>query len=91
MLTDKKYEKLVKVLGEDSVKDLDALSAEDLKSRIVAAEEAIKVATDELEANEKYQLHKQAVADLNKGLSDLKKRQKAITQYSLHLLEEKGK
>lgn len=92
MLSDKKYEKIEKALGKEMLQELEALnSKEALEKRIAQAEGAIKHAHDELEANEEYQARRQAVLDMSAGLKEVKKRQKAITEYCLHLLEEGGK
>lgn len=90
MINSKKFERLVKALGEDTVQELNTLSPEDLKARIILAEMSVKSAQEELEANPKYQEIIEKIKAIREGFSFVKKRQKAITQYSLHLLEEKG-
>lgn len=87
-LTDKKLDKISKLLGDDTLKELDALSTSDLKSRVVIAEQSIAQAIQELEANPKYQEFKEALKDLSGGLRDVKKRQNAIIAYAIHLLEQ---
>lgn len=91
MLSEKKQEKLEKILGGDTLAELGLLSPEDLKAKIAQAEGIVKQAQDELEANEQYQALKQSAKDMSEGMREVKKRQKAIVQYSLHLLEEAGK
>ena len=91
MLSDKKLARIEKILDVDTREDLSSRSAEDLGKAIVAADAAIKQVSDELEANPKYQELRESIKALSEGLRDVKKRQNAIVQYSLHLLEEKGK
>ncbi len=91
MLSDKKLERIEKILGKDHAADLQNQVFEELKNSIMYACEAIKTAEDELEANPKYQEIKESMKALREGLTEVKKRQNAIVQYSLHLLEEKGK
>lgn len=90
-MTDKKLEKIEKVLGKDSVDLLATSSVEDLKNIIVNANQAIKQAQEELEANPAYQELKENLKALSAGLKDVKKRQNALIQYSLHLTEQQGK
>ena len=54
------------------------------------ATKSIKQAKEELDATQEYQQLKADKSDLEGGLRDVKKRQNAIIQYSLHLMEEKG-
>lgn len=86
----KKLEKLEKTLGADTIAEISAKSADDLKSLIVAAESAINQAVDELEANPHYQELKENLKALTAGLREVKKRQKAIIDYSLLSLETKN-
>lgn len=89
-MNNKKLEKLIKAIGPETATELESLSAEELKARIVVAEMAVKAAQDELEANPKYQELREGVKALSEGFKEVRKRQKGITQYSLQLLEEKG-
>lgn len=91
MLSDKKAEKIHKALGKEQIVELEAMDENALKSTITQAQEAIKSATEAVEASPKYQELKDSLSLFNKSLSELKRRQNAITQYNLHLLEEKGK
>lgn len=91
MLSDKKLARIEKTLGQDSIALLSALDVSHLKDTIANAEGSIKQAQDELEANTVYQELKEHLKALSGGLSEVKKRQQAIIQYSLHMLEEKGK
>lgn len=88
-LSDKKLEKLHKVLGNRTV-DLDAMSVEDLKTQVLGCEQELKRVTDELEANKEYVAAKEVIKDLRSGLSPVKKEMRAVIEYCLHNLEEKG-
>lgn len=90
MLSEKKLARIEKALGKDTLAELEALAEGGLRSKVVEAEASVKVASDELEANDKYQSLKESLKAISSGLSDVKKRQRNIVQYSLHLLEEKG-
>ena len=85
-----KFEKLLKSLSPDTVKELEALNVEELKNKLVGAEQAINQAIDELEANEEYQELLESVKAMQAGMKEVKKRQNAIIQFSLHLMESKG-
>ena len=89
-MTDKKLEKIEKALGKELMADLEAQDVAALKNRLVAAELSINHATDELEANPDYQRVKEDLKALSEGLREVKKRQNAIIQYSLSLIESKG-
>jgi len=91
MLSEKKFEKIEKTLGKEMLQELEALASRaSLEAKIAEAEGAVKRTVDELEANEEYQARRQGLLDMSAGLKDVKKRQKAITEYCLHLLEEAG-
>jgi hypothetical protein len=87
MLTDKKLAKIEKELGPDALTEL---AGADLEAAITNAAGAIKTSEDELEANPKYQELKESMKAVKAGLGEVKKRQKAIIDYCLHLLEERG-
>lgn len=91
MISDKKLEKLEKILGVDTVNDLKSAPKEDLDVSIIKSSQSIKEATEELEANPEFQRLKESLKAISEGLREVKKRQNAIIQYSLHLLEEAGK
>lgn len=91
MISDKDKTKIIKELGKQTVDGMASLTEADLREAVVASGHAIKTAKAELEANPKYQQVKELVNDLRAGMSAVKKRQGAIIQYALHLLEEKGK
>lgn len=90
MLSEKKLDKLHKALGQSTIDELNAQPAEILKNTIVASEYAMKAAKDELESNPRYEAIKEQLADLSAGMKEVNKRQRAIIQYALHCLDEKG-
>lgn len=89
MITDKKLNKIEKILAPDQIAEFSAMSADLLTSRITASELAIKKAVDELESNPKYQDLKESLKDVSAGLRDVKKHQRAIIDYCTHLIEDK--
>ncbi len=90
MLNDKKLAKIEKELGKEELGELESLDQKSLQERIASAAGAVKQAQDELEANPQYQDLKTGIKYLSQALGDVKKRQKSIIEYCLHLLEEKG-
>lgn len=88
MLSDKKLARIEKILDEDTIKTLHESSYLEIHAAIVAADSSMKKAAEELEANPKYQELKENLKALSEGFREVKKRQNAIVQYSLHLLEE---
>lgn len=88
-LSDKKLEKLHKTLGTRTA-DLDAMSAEELKAQVLGCEQELKRVTDELESNKEYTSAKEVISELRSGLAPVKKELRAVIDYSLHNLEEKG-
>jgi len=90
MLSDKLFAKIEKILGKETMSELEALDVSMLKDHIVASEHAIMEAQRELEANPKYQEIKESLKALSEGLRDVKKRQNAMIRYNLSLLEDKG-
>lgn len=84
-------DKILKALNSEVVEELNGLSEEDLRKRIVQAEQAIKLAKTELEENPKYRELKESLKALRGGFTDLKKYQNAQIQYCLLRLEEQGK
>ncbi len=83
-------DKVLKKLPPAVIEVMDAMGATDLQQAVVQSEEAIHTATEELEANPKYQAVCEAKKDLSAGLRDLKSYQRAKIAYALHLLREKG-
>ncbi len=91
MLSDKKLARIERLLGKDAIALLETASPEDLESLIYASCAAIKEATDQLEANPKYQELKESIKACSAGLREVKALQNAKIQYALHLSEEKGR
>jgi hypothetical protein len=90
MMNDSKLAKLQAALGKSTVEELTALSPADLKARITNAHKAIKTAKEELDKSPEYNEAKEDVRALSQGFRDLKKRQHQVSDYCLHLLDEKG-
>lgn len=90
MLSDKKLAQLEKILDADTRQELSTASVDEMRKRIAEAAGAIKTATDELEANPQYQELRESLRACSEGVRELKKRQNAIVQYSLHILEDRG-
>lgn len=90
MLSETKLDKLTKTLGRCIIEDLNTQPSDILKNTVVGAEYSMKAAKDELESNPRYAAIKEQLADLSAGLKEVNKRQRAIIQYALHLMEEKG-
>lgn len=90
MLSNTKLAKIEKVLQKDELSELEAKNETELRLAISNSAASIKEAQDELDANEKYQELKESLKALSEGLRDVKKRQNAIIQYCLSLLEDKG-
>lgn len=90
MINQKRLEKIEKLLGKEFVYGFEGATKEELETSIVNANSSMKQAKDELEENENYQNLKESLKHLSAALKDVNKRQNAIVQLSLHLLEEKG-
>lgn len=90
MLSDKKLQKIEKILGKDRVSEMEGSSEAALRLHIMINAKAIKQAAEELEANEVYQPLKESVKAVSEGFKEVKKHSTAAIQYSLHLLEQKG-
>lgn len=90
MLNDKKLAKILKVLGSDLVHELDATPIDVLKDTVVTAEHSIYEVKRELEANPKYSELKESLKAVSEGLKEVRKRQNAIIEYCLSVLEDKG-
>lgn len=86
----KKYERAVKNLGPESVKELEELSVDGLKQVVVAAEQIMKEASDELEANPKYQELKENIKAIQASKKEINVKQKSKIVVALELLATKG-
>lgn len=82
----KKLDKAFDTLGSDTVKEMEAMSQDDLKKRIVGANEAMRDAADQLEANPDYNRLREDLKALSQGKRDLDRRQKAIILVALSLI-----
>ncbi len=84
-------DKLTKKLGDDTVKEMDGLSDNELQRLIVDSEHSLKQAKEELDANEAYQQARADASLLSQGFREVKARQNAKIQYALHRLCEMGR
>jgi len=91
MLPLKKLNRIEKILGDDKMQSLEGGQVGELQITISNAAQAIRQAEDELEANPKYQELKESLKAVSEGLREVKKFQNAVIQYSLSLIEDKGK
>lgn len=87
----KNLDKIEKLLGHDTVLELQSYDVEGLNTQVVNAESAMKQAVDELQANPQYQELKEGLKAITAGLKEVNKRQRAKIAYCLYLLEGKGK
>lgn len=90
-VTDKDVEKAVKALDQQTVSDMDAMTAEQLERVLVDAQVGMAQAKHERDENTQYKAAKSVLSDLGAGLQAVNKRQKAKITYALHVLETKGK
>ena len=81
-----KFEKILKILGQDTVNEMSALSQIELRTIIVEANQAMQIVKDELEENEKYQELKESIKAISSGKKEVDKRQKARIDYALRLM-----
>lgn len=91
MKSEQKLEKLMKKLPVGWAEEAEGMSEKQLRDVIVDSENNLRNAKAELEANEKYQELKNALAEVRGPASDAVKAQKAKIEYALHLLEKSGK
>lgn len=90
-MDEKKLEKLHRALGPETVKEMEAMDETTLKKRIVEASQAKAQAAAELEANPNYQQVKSDKSLLEAGKREVNKRQNAVIDLAVHLLEGQGK
>lgn len=83
-----KLEKAVKTVGAETVKEMEAMSTEQLKARIVEANEAMRSVAKSLEDNSIYQEIKADKSAMESGLREVNKRQNAIIFLALTSLNE---
>lgn len=79
-------EKAIKILGRDTVDEMDTMDSEQLKKVIVDASSAMKEVKEELEANAEYQRAKSDLKHLSEGKREVDKRQKSRINYALSLM-----
>lgn len=84
-------QKALKNLDPDTVKELEAMSVEDLNKRIVEANKAMQDVQNELDKNEDYQNLLESKKAMEEGKKAVNKRQNSIICVALSLKEEKGK
>lgn len=78
-----KLNKIEKILGEEIMEEIRAMGEEELKKVIIQAEQSMKEAKDELEANPKFQQLKEDLKALRCGFLDVKKFQTAKLNLAL--------
>jgi hypothetical protein len=90
MLSEKKMAKIETTLGTDTVKEMEAMDSANLKRRIVEASKAKAQVAKELEDNKEYQRIKEDKSYLESGKREVNKRQNAVIDLALHLMEAQG-
>lgn len=91
MILDKKLAKIQSLLGKEVIGELEALTTSALDHSVAVSADAIRVAQNELEANEKYKELKESLKAISTGLKEVRAYQNAKIAYALHLIEEQGK
>lgn len=76
--------------GEDVVRELEAMTVENLNKRVAQANQAISDTKAELDENQKYVQAKEDVKLLSSGFREVKKRQNAIITVAIQLRKDKG-
>lgn len=85
-----KLEKALKILGQDTVVEMEAFDKPTLIASIVDAESAMRQVQLELDNNEQYQELKESKKAMEAGKKEVDLRQKARIALALNLLEAKG-
>lgn len=83
----KKINKMVALIGEEVIKDLEAMDKQALNQAIANANAAMAQVQEELDANTVYQELKASKTAAESGKREVNKRQKEIIAYALRLLE----
>lgn len=86
-------EKLAKKIGpdgEDVVRELEAMTVEELNKRVAQANQAISDTKADLDKNPDYTQAKEDVKLLSSGFREVKKRQNAIITVAIKLRKDKG-
>lgn len=81
-----KLSKAVKNLDTETVSDLQSLSQEDLKKRIVEANQAMQEVSEELDNNQEYQNLVESKKAMEAGKKEVFKRQNSIITVAVSLL-----
>lgn len=84
------FNKLVAILGNDTVTEMEAMSESELKGLIYCANNAMREEKDKLDDNDAYQEIKLKKSALEQGKREVDKRQRAKIEICLRMLEEKG-
>lgn len=84
-----RLDKALKLLGQETVIELEAMDVDQLKMRIVEANAAMNKVAEELELNVAYQDLKANKTALEAGKNEVNKRQRAIILAALSLLGDK--
>jgi hypothetical protein len=87
MIEGKHLKKLEKSLGKTTIGEMDKLTPESLKAIVIDAEQTMKKAKAELEANPKFVEHRDSLNALKGGLKSLNARHRARIAYALHRLD----
>lgn len=85
-----KLQKKIGPDGEEVVRELEAMSVEELNKRIAQANQAISTTKSELDGNENYVKAKEDAKLLSSGLREVKKRQNAIIEIAVTFRKDKG-
>jgi hypothetical protein len=85
-----KLVKALKNLDAETIKELEASSPEELKQKVLVANQAMQEMSDALDANAEYQELLETKKAFEQGKKDVCKRQNSIITVCLSLLEGKG-
>lgn len=86
-----KFEKIVKLLSEDVIAEINALGQGELEKLIVGSEQAIAEARESLDGNEQYQELREQVKAVSAGFRETRAYHTAKIQYALIRLMDQGK
>lgn len=76
--------------GEDVVRELEAMTVENLNKRVAQANQAISDTKAELDKNPDYVSAKEDVKLLSSGFREVKKRQNTIIAVAIQFRKDKG-
>lgn len=82
-----KIAKAIKAVGQEVVKELQAMDSKALKDVIVQGQQSMQTAQDELDKNANYQKAKDDVAILGQAKKDVDKYQKAKIKLALYRIK----